>query len=390
MRWPVIPLVRPPRCPLALPLAVLPLALAACGPDEPPAAAGSRAEASNAQIQAASEQLGPWSRWLDDLERMDPHDHCGEALCVRWGSQRLIWDAELGERLADPEQLAEPAADRGPLVTIVDFGRQLDELGIDLLVVVVPPAAAVYPELVGDAAPLLPGETPPGETPPLLDAHLRRFYAVLEEAGVEVIDLLPRFLERRYGEPIPGAPGPGRELLFQWQDPHWTSYGAAVAAEVVAERVRRYPWFEEAAAAQGQAHWTETSTWVEEHGTIARRMLESGRLEPGLPPDRWRRITVRIEGERWSFDDRQSPIVLLGDSFSRRGFGFPDQLLRHFGFRVDSLVVAGGLPTAALDTLRFRGDRLAGKRLVIWEMTAYALQSLDRWHPVDVTADSSS
>ena len=333
-------------------------------------------------FQTARPTLEAWAPWFEQLRQLDPDDFCGEALCLRWSSQRLMWDEALSETLADVSILEDAEQQAGPLLAIVDFARQLETLGVDLLVVVVPPASAVYPELVSDSAPLKASETPP-----LLDGRLRDFYAALAEAEVEVLDLLPTFLERRYGAPIPGAPPPGREMLYQWQDPHWTPRGAAVTAELVAARVQRYPWFAAVAASQGEAQWVESSTWIERHGSIALRLIRDGKAQSDLPRDRWRQHTVRITGERWSFNDRQSPLVLLGDSFSGPAYGFADQLLKNLGFRVDSVVVAGGLPTAGLKALRFRGDKLAGKRLVIWEMTAYSLQVQERWRPVDVMGD---
>ncbi len=364
---------------LATTMAFLALAGGACRHPGPPPSDREAPPSFTAQIQAVQGDLEPWAPWFETLRGLSSDDFCAETLCLRWNSQRLMWDEALTDQLADTSVLSDPTTQSGPLITIIDFARQLEQLDVELLVAIVPPSSAVYPELISATAPLTPSETPP-----LLDWRLRAFYAALAEAGVEVIDLLPPFLEHRYGEAIEGAPGPGRELLFQGQDPHWTPHGAAVAAVHIIDRVRRYPWFEQVVASQGEAHWVESSTWYQEHGSIAQRLLASGKIRQDLPEDRWRQITVRIEGERWSLNDRQSPIVLLGDSFSGPAYGFPDQLLKNLGFRVDSLVVAGGVPTAALKALRFRGDRLTGKRLVIWELTAYSLQAQDRWQPVDV------
>ena len=82
--------------------------------------------------------------------------------------------------------LEDPESCCGPLLTLVDLKRQLDQVGVDLLVVFVPLAAAVYPEHFGDSAPLVDGEPPP-----LLDFRLRAFYAALDTAGIEILDLLP-------------------------------------------------------------------------------------------------------------------------------------------------------------------------------------------------------
>ena len=81
-------------------------------------------------------------------------------------------------------------------------------------------------------------------------------------------------------------------------------------------------------------------------------------------------------------------VILLGDSFASPRHGLPDQLLKQLSFRFDTITVAGGVPTAALKALRFRGDQLAGKRLVIWEITAYALA--ENWRPVDILSTDAA
>ncbi len=351
---------------------LLALLLACARPEPTPAPAGARFAA---QVREMPGALAAWQPWFDQLARLDQADRYGDVLCQRQMSQRVLWDDQLARDLADASVLDDPDACCGPLLTLVDFKRQLDQVGVDLLVVFVPPAAAIYPVYFGDSAPPVAAERPP-----LLDGRLRGFYAALEAAGVEVLDLLPAFLERRDHGPV-GDDG-RRELIFHWQDVHWTTWGTEVAAGEIAGRVRRYPWFEEVAARQGRALTIKTVRDERVHGSIVRRLISRGRLPAGTPKELRRRVEVRIRGELWSFNDRESPIVLLGDSFSLPRFGLPDQLLERLGFRVDAVTVAGGLPAGGPKALAFRGDRLAGKRLVIWEITSMALAA--DWRPVDV------
>ena len=67
----------------------------------------------------------------------------------------------------------------------------------------------------------------------------------------------------------------------------------------------------------------------------------------------------------------------------------PDALLRELGFRPDRITVPGGMPTAVLEALALRGDRLAGKRLVIWVFTTVAWHEPERWQPVAVLEPST-
>jgi len=361
--------------PRILQAALVMVVFCSCQAEDPldPAGSGPGFEA---QVEAMAPQLDAWDAWFEELARLDQADRFGEVLFHRQKTQRLLWDQTSAKRLSDTTVLEDPGACCGPLLTLVDLKHQLDQLSVDMLVVFVPLAAAVYPEHFGQSAPLADGQLPP-----LLDGRLRRFYAALEAAGVEVLDLLPTFLERRYDGPIDPADG-RRELLFRWQDPHWTTYGSSVAAAQIAQRVRRYSWFEDIAVQQGEALLEEVVSRKERHGYIAQRMLGRGLLPAETPKERVRQVQVRIPGEIWSFNDRASPIVLLGDSFASRAHGLPDQLLKQLGFRVDAITVPGGEPTGAVKALRFRGDRLAGKRLVIWEITVYALNG--DWRPVEI------
>src|SRR3954469_7336799 len=66
-----------------------------------------------------------------------------------------------------------------PLPAILDFQQQLKARGIDLLVVPVPPKAAVYPEKI------VAGYNAAANDPA---ATLHRFYEELASAGVDVLD----------------------------------------------------------------------------------------------------------------------------------------------------------------------------------------------------------
>ncbi len=370
------------------PAAALLLLTAACGvADEPPPEPPTRQERIvrlEAQIEAWRRIEPAWRPWTEGLGELETADHLGEdGLMFGRRKDRVLYQAAAMRGIAEPPPPGEPIDGHvGPLAAIVHFGRQLETLGVDFLLVPVPPRAAVYPDLLGSPTPLAPGEAPP-----LLDGLLREFYLRLERHGIEVVDLLPSFLEQRFQsveEGLPEGLTSYRDLIFRRQDDHWSTHGAAVAARVVGERVRRYPWYRETVRRFGRAVLVEETVWRAFHGSIGRRMLKR---DPSLPPGAFPQHRVRIEGEEWSFNDRTSPVTLLGDSFSLNQHGFPDHLLRELGYRVDTISVPGGNQSAQLKTLRLRGDRLAGKRLVIWETDVSLLTGQRKWVPVDVLGD---
>jgi alginate O-acetyltransferase complex protein AlgJ len=266
----------------------------------------------------------------------------------------------------------EPPGAADPLPAILHVHRELQALGVHLLLVPVPPKAIVY----ADALEAGVAERPP----PWLDTDLQRFHATLREAGVDVVDLTDALLgaRREAGEP-----------LYCRRDTHWSGTGIVVAAQVIARRIRAQG-FDLPPARPFDEEWRDVAIV----GDLQRL---SGR--PDLPPER---VRVRAVGRRGpdglaAVDpDRASPVLLVGDShtlvFHAGGdlhatrAGLPDQLARELGFAVDLAGVRGAGSTAAwLDVAR-RARRepgyLPGKRVVIWCFAAREFTEGDGWRPV--------
>src|ERR1035437_8098805 len=103
-----------------------------------------------------------------------------------------------------------------PLPAIADFHDQLTAMGVELLVVPVPPKAIIYPDG-------LPAKVPCDPTGRLarLDAALQTFYGRLRIKGIHVLDLTSVFMKNRSNPE--GA-------LFCRQDSHWSGAGCVLAA----------------------------------------------------------------------------------------------------------------------------------------------------------------
>ncbi len=106
--------------------------------------------------------------------------------------------------------------------SIAAISRWLASRGIDLIFVPVPKMTEVYPDQ-------FVRETPADR---IVSPPMRRAIHDLLDQGVEVVDLLPVFLEARKKK------GPS---LYQYCDPHWTWEGQRIALEEIAKRLRRYP-----------------------------------------------------------------------------------------------------------------------------------------------------
>ena len=265
--------------------------------------------------------------------------------------------------------------DADPLPAIQDFKRQLDDLGVELLLVPVPPKAVVFPEQVSDAV------TIPIPIPRLDLAH-QQFYARLRTAGVDVLDLTDLFIAERFH---PDGP------LYCRTDTHWSGTGCTVAASAIADVIRGKVWYGEIDTPPYAAAWYSI--------TITGDLTREGSA-PGPPEELRLRGVVTGTGRNRSpvSPDQDSPIVLLGDSHNlvfhagddmhATGAGLPDQLAFELGLPLDLVAVRGSGATPARVNLLRRAQADPGywnrKRLVIWCFAARELSESDGWRLVPV------
>lgn len=244
-----------------------------------------------------------------------------------------------------------------PLAAIVDFHQQLQKAKIELLLVPVPAKAAVYPNRL-DAK--TAKDARGGRR---FDPYQRQFYDLLEERGVELLDLLPLFVK---------ASGDNGPAMYCQTDTHWSGAAVAAAAEAIAERVRKQPW-PTALTASEKPNYSTQERVVEISGDLARMLNES---QP--PRETLKLIVVGTPGDDSLTPiapDRQSPVLLMGDSHTlvfhdpelfATGAGLPDHLALQLGMPVDLLGVRGsGATTTRIELLR-RRDNMKDKKLVIW------------------------
>ena len=254
-----------------------------------------------------------------------------------------------------------------PLPAILDFKAQLDAVGIELILVPVPAKAFVYPEALG--------VTPTGRA----DTFHQQFYDKLRKNGVTVIDLLPDFFAQRNA-----AGGP----VFCKTDTHWSGAGIRIAAEKITALLADKPWL------KGAAKIKTT--------TVKRPVEITGDLQGMLGGIGKETVELNFVGTEASGgataipSDRQSPVVLMGDSHTlvfdagadmhATGAGLPDQLVHDLGVPVDLIGVRGSGATPARINLmrRVRGDAgyLAGKKVVIWCFTVREFTEASGWSTV--------
>jgi alginate O-acetyltransferase complex protein AlgJ len=322
-----------------------------------------------------NELIGPFRA---ELERLGHEAEVGERIAVTGLDGWMFFGPELRHlslgRFWGPAASAVSRSrrpeDADPLPAILDFKRRLDDLGIELLLVPIPPKAVIFPEKVSDAVPV------PIPVPRLDPAH-RQFYERLRTDGVDVLDLTDLFIADRFH---PDGP------LYCRTDTHWSGSGCTVAAAAIAAVIRDRRWYGELDTQEYTAAWYST--------TITGDLTFDGGV-PGPQEELRLRgvVTGRARGRAPVSADPDSPIVLLGDSHNlvfhagedmhATGAGLADQLAFELGLPVDLVAVRGsGATSARVDLLRRAqadAEYWARKKLVIWCFAARELTESDGW-----------
>lgn len=267
----------------------------------------------------------------------------------------------------DGEEAAPERIDQAP--GIIEFHGLLEARGVRLLLVPVPAKAAIYPEKLaseyerGDAEPLSP------------------FLERLREAGVEVLDLEPHFLESAGSDP--GA------LLYCRQDAHFSPAAAKKVAGLIAETLGFTAFgSDDITLDGGEEDLTITGDQVigsEWEGNVPGETLPVQRVvtAAGIPVE----------------PDPAGAVLLLGDSHTLvfqageengmhcRGAGVFDHLALALGSAPDLVGVRGSGLVQARKQLFFRASGTPGywesKKAVILLFSVRELtQSTDRPIPI--------
>ena len=272
--------------------------------------------------------------------------------------------------------LGKQRGDRNPIPVIVEFKNVLAKHGVDFLFVPVPTKVEVFPDKTGSLA----SDAGLGRfVGKVVNPFERKFLLELSEKGVETLDLLPAFLAQRKVD--------AHETLYQAQDTHWTTRGLELAAKLVADRIEHYAWF--AGIAKHRMVYTTKDESFARHGDLVSRLPEAERT--GVSPETLvGHQVVSPDGTLYD-DDPDSPIVVLGDSFTGvyqlmdcEHAGVSAHIAKDIGYPVDLVMSYGGGPNVREKLLRRGGDKLGTKKLVIWMMTARDLHDhAEGWQPLE-------
>ena len=303
-----------------------------------------------------------------------------------WLFYRPDMDYIMGRGFLDPAHLKtrslggeswEQPPQPDPLRAILDFNRRLRERGIRLIVMPTPVKATIHPEMFSARH--------PSPAHPLQNLSYYAFVDRLEEADITIFDVSQALLDesQRTGK-----------AQYLKTDTHWTPAAMELAAAHLAELIRANVELSESDATFYQQNPMEMTNL----GDIA------GMLK--LPADQsiFSQEQVTIHAVKTSTDDywtpeRDTEILILGDSFSNiyslegmgwgTSAGFTEQLSAEMKLPVDRLIInAGGAYTtrqALFQELKRGDDRLAGKRVVVYQFAARELFSGD-WRLYELPA----
>ena len=258
-------------------------------------------------------------------------------------------------------------ARRDPMPAIVSFNRQLKKAGIELILLPVPGKVAIYPDKLDRGA--AAGKR--------LDLHHKAFYAELRAAGVSVMDIADDMLAMR-------ARGTAAHCR---QDTHWSPQAVRMTAAKLAAVVRKQPWY----AAAPKVDLAVKPADIAVRGDIVANMLKN----VTLPKEKLQIEVVSMAGKPIDDRDRRSGLVLMGDSHAlvyhdpqllAAGAGLADLLCAELRLgSIDLLGVMGSGANAGRLALARRHDNMAGKKCVIWCISAREFtESTSGWLDVPV------
>jgi len=314
-------------------------------------------------------------------------EQAGESSVIEGRDGWLFLTAELrhvaagrfwGERAAEVSR-ASRADWADPMPVVVDFHQQVERAGARLLFVPVPPKAVVYPDMLPES---------PFDAPPLasVDAAHAQFLDLLRDAGVDVLDLTPRFIAHRAAT----DDDPDRRLYCR-TDTHWSPHACELTAGWIAERVAEQLGPDAFAHVQLREYRLDDRTLsitgdltVMSETLSGRETLPAPRvLTPaGGSPESWRDSPVLTLG------DSHLLVFHAGDDMHATGSGLADHLAHRLGFPSDIVGVRGSGASPSRIALFRRRDQLAGKKVVVWVLTAREYtQSTQGWRQVPIVPE---
>ncbi|MGV3614961.1 MAG: alginate O-acetyltransferase AlgX-related protein [Fimbriimonas sp.] len=265
-----------------------------------------------------------------------------------------------------------------PIKAILDTRDQLKARGITLVMMPVPTKPMIQAEkLIGEK----------GRDLRLQNESYAEFVATMEREGIPVYDATDKLFAAK-----------AQEAPYLETDTHWTPKAMGMVADDLAKFLTEKTGLE----ASGNAGYTLKPTPVSHLGDIA-EMLKLPKDQTLFKPQS---VTIEAvqeaDGTPWQLKP-EADVLLLGDSFANifslggMGWGESAGLAERLSYAlqrpVDKMVINAGGAFSSRQDLQARmargDDRLAGKKVVIWEFSMRDLAQGD-WKMIQLKQSSAS
>lgn len=296
-----------------------------------------------------SKKLQPWMRLFQFVVLKEAGD---KALL---GKQGWFFYRPGYRYLVEPLSNKPNNPHREILDAAVHFRDQLQQRGIQLVVMPAPGKESVYPDRLTSSAKVGDRE---------VYRHTQEILSALHSAGIETFDLFEAFQNARLQQEAASSAD-----LYLAQDTHWSPEGIRVAARALAAKIAELNVVE-----KGSVDYRFEPVSLQRHGDVVRMMdipLTAKLLSPQNISSS--RIVHSDSGEPYR-DDPASPILILGDSFLRifeRDEPQSAGLISHLAYELKqplaSIVSDGGASTLVRQELARRPELLQNKKLLVWE-----------------------
>lgn len=257
--------------------------------------------------------------------------------------------------------------DRTPLRIITDFHAQLRSLGVKLILLFPPRAAAVFPDRAT-------GLDYDYDRDGRVDVYFEKFMGELERRGIRVLDIHPALMAERYETGADGTAYP----VYTPDDEHWSPRGVQITAGLIADQIRDMDWYRTAKSANLLPQFPhEERREVYKPGDFAPRLYH--RIIPADPSDSILNMYAH-----------DAKVILMGDSFTRmyeeRGADLHSHLVAQLSLPV--FVIGHHGAEAHTNARRHVASRTHWENVevVIWEIAVdfLAERRPGTWTPVNL------
>lgn len=249
--------------------------------------------------------------------------------------------------------MASNPSQKDPLAAIVNYSKAMKKENVRLLLVPIPPKAVVYADKLAQ-----------GMDAKRYDNELQKFYALLKEQGVEVLDLTTSLIQARKNT---------KEPLYCMGDSHLSGEGCKVVAQGIASQLNL----------KGKNKYKEQEETIQMTGDLYKDTKHAAET----------RKAYRVSGGK--LKDDNAPVVLMGDSHTLvfdiggdlfcQDAGIASLLTARIGMPVEVVGVRGSGATPARINLyrKSKADKnyLKGKKVVVWCFAAREFTEATAWNP---------